>query len=75
MIIRRLSRAATGGGFALVLSLAVGPDVSPALAEGGGLNAEGCPNNRKTGDYHCHRGKSSGRSLSSRTYGLASTAR
>ncbi|WP_100868590.1 excalibur calcium-binding domain-containing protein [Novosphingobium kunmingense] len=23
----------------------------------GGLNGEGCHNNRKTGDYHCHRGK------------------
>ena len=22
---------------------------------GRGLNAEGCHNNRKTGDYHCHR--------------------
>lgn len=22
----------------------------------GGLNAQGCHNNRKTGDYHCHRG-------------------
>jgi hypothetical protein len=29
---------------------------SPVLAHGGGLNAEGCHNNRKTGDYHCHRG-------------------
>lgn len=28
----------------------------PLLAHGGGLNAEGCHNNRKTGDYHCHRG-------------------
>ncbi|MCC4116356.1 YHYH domain-containing protein [Aromatoleum toluclasticum] len=27
-----------------------------ALAHGGGLNADGCHNNRKTGDYHCHRG-------------------
>jgi hypothetical protein len=27
----------------------------PALAHGGGLNAEGCHNNKKTGDYHCHR--------------------
>lgn len=27
-----------------------------ALAHGGGLNSEGCHNNRKTGDYHCHRG-------------------
>lgn len=25
------------------------------LGHGGGLNAEGCHNNRKTGDYHCHR--------------------
>lgn len=29
----------------------------PALAHGGGLNAEGCHNNRKTGDYHCHGAK------------------
>lgn len=26
-----------------------------AHSHGGGLNAEGCHNNRKTGDYHCHR--------------------
>ena len=29
-----------------------------ASAHSGGLNAEGCHNNRKTGDYHCHRGGS-----------------
>lgn len=28
---------------------------APAFPHGGGLNAEGCHNNRKTGDYHCHR--------------------
>lgn len=27
-----------------------------ATAHGGGLNKDGCHNNRKTGDYHCHRG-------------------
>ncbi|QEZ44161.1 YHYH domain-containing protein [Cupriavidus oxalaticus] len=27
-----------------------------AVAHGGGLNAEGCHTNRKTGEYHCHRG-------------------
>ena len=27
-----------------------------ASAHSGGLNSEGCHNNRKTGDYHCHRG-------------------
>jgi hypothetical protein len=32
---------------------------APGLAHGGGLNAEGCHNNRKTGDYHCHRGSNS----------------
>jgi hypothetical protein len=26
-----------------------------AMAHGGGLDANGCHNNRKTGDYHCHR--------------------
>lgn len=26
-----------------------------SLAHGGGLNAAGCHNNRKTGGYHCHR--------------------
>lgn len=32
---------------------------APAAAHPGGLNAEGCHNNRKTGGYHCHRGPSS----------------
>lgn len=31
-----------------------------ALAHGGGLNADGCHTNRKTGEYHCHRGGSGG---------------
>lgn len=35
----------------LVLTVAAGP----APAHPGGLNAEGCHNNRKTGGYHCHR--------------------
>jgi hypothetical protein len=29
--------------------------MSSAWAHGGGLNAEGCHKNRKTGDYHCHK--------------------
>ena len=32
-------------------------------SHGGGLNAEGCHNNRKTGDYHCHRGNPAPRPL------------
>lgn len=31
---------------------------SEAAAHGGGLNSAGCHNNRKTGDYHCHRSSS-----------------
>jgi hypothetical protein len=38
--------------FALLLSPA---PLSPTAAHPGGLNAEGCHNNRKTGNYHCHR--------------------
>lgn len=34
-------------------------NAEPAQAHGGGLNSEGCHNNRKTGDYHCHRGGAS----------------
>src|SRR5687767_15975760 len=45
----------------------------PASAHSGGLNADGCHNNRKTGDYHCHRG-SPAASPSKRTYGAASQA-
>ena len=45
-------RAALLLAFAIVpLSLAVAASAHP-----GGLNGEGCHNNRKTGDYHCHRG-------------------
>jgi hypothetical protein len=29
-----------------------------AWAHGGGLNKEGCHNDRKNGGYHCHRGSS-----------------
>ncbi len=39
----------------LLLSLALSLTLSEVQAHGGGLNAEGCHNNRKTGDYHCHR--------------------
>ena len=39
-------------GAVVVVSLAL---ITPAFAHGGGLNAQGCHNNRKTGDYHCHR--------------------
>jgi hypothetical protein len=43
-----------------ILCLALAP--APALSHPGGLNAEGCHNNRKTGDYHCHRAPASPRS-------------
>ena len=32
-------------------------------AHGGGLDAQGCHTNRKTGDYHCHRGGGSSAAL------------
>ncbi|WP_235537653.1 YHYH domain-containing protein [Pelomonas sp. Root1217] len=39
-------------GLAVVVLMIVSVDLT---AHPGGLNAEGCHNNRKTGDYHCHR--------------------
>lgn len=42
----------------LALALVPGP-ISTVHAHPGGLNAEGCHNNRKTGGYHCHRGQAS----------------
>lgn len=42
----------------LFSTLVVGAQGSPALAHPGGLNGQGCHNNRKTGGYHCHRGPS-----------------
>ncbi|WP_312568739.1 excalibur calcium-binding domain-containing protein [Comamonas sp.] len=46
--------------------------LSQAWAHGGGLNAEGCHTNRKTGDYHCHRASSHAPTVNSRS--LAATA-
>ncbi len=42
----------------LVFTIAAGWIANGAEAHSGGLNAEGCHNNRKTGDYHCHGGRS-----------------
>lgn len=41
----------------------------PAYAHGGGLDASGCHNNRKTGDYHCHRAPSQPVQSRSSAYG------
>lgn len=50
----------------LLLSLSVGVPAIPAAAHPGGLNSEGCHNNRKTGGYHCHRGSEAGASSAAR---------
>ena len=42
----------------LVMCLSGVPITAPIAAHSGGLNAEGCHNNRKTVGYHCHRGPS-----------------
>jgi len=44
------STARWGLGVAIAMTLSVDLPAHP-----GGLDAEGCHNNRKTGDYHCHR--------------------
>ena len=42
----------------IVLLPALAPSGN-ALAHGGGLDAQGCHHNRRTSDYHCHRGAGS----------------
>ena len=44
---------------ALAGAAATHPSAGPAIAHPGGLNGEGCHNNRKTGGYHCHRNRRS----------------
>ena len=58
----------------LVMCLSGAPMTAPLRAHGGGLNSEGCHNNRKTGDYHCHRGGSSpSKRTSARPYSLSAS--
>lgn len=57
----KLRRRLAGSALIVALPTSVGTMHSVAGAHPGGLNAEGCHNNRKTGDYHCHRGGSSTR--------------
>lgn len=58
----------------LAIMVALAP--LPAGAHPGGLNSEGCHNDRRNGGYHCHRGggRSSG-SSSSRQGLLSATPR
>lgn len=56
---------------ASVLLLALLAVPVTALAHGGGLNAQGCHTNRKTGDYHCHRAPTASAPASSLSSGYA----
>ena len=50
-------------GILVMLGIALAPIA--ALGHGGGLDANGCHTNKKTGDYHCHRGTAAGSGASS----------
>lgn len=58
----------------LTFAAAVSLPAAPTAAHPGGLNGKGCHNNRKTGDYHCHRGTSARASSAKRTYGALSSS-
>lgn len=55
----------------LTSSLSVGLPAVPAVAHPGGLDANECHHNRKTGDYHCHRAGAA--SATSRSHRLVSS--
>jgi endonuclease YncB( thermonuclease family) len=48
---------------------------STAVAHGGGLDSNGCHQNRKLGGYHCHRGSLAGQSFQSKEEALKGTDR
>ena len=48
----------------VTLLLAASPQVD---AHGGGLDSYGCHNNRKIGNYHCHRGELAGQTFASKS--------
>jgi hypothetical protein len=52
-------------GFFRILVTSVAMATPLLYAHGGGLDKYGCHNNRKVGNYHCHRGQFAGRSFSS----------
>ena len=55
----------------LALALLVGLIASnDAIAHGGGLDAYGCHNDKKNGNYHCHRGPFAGMVFSSKAEAL-----
>jgi len=68
---RRKFLAGIGLGLATIAS-------QPASAHRGGLNAEGCHNNHKTDDYHCHTAQSpssrSSATLNSATFNQSSAS-
>lgn len=49
----------TRGALVLAIMMIGFLTASEASAHGGGLDRHGCHTNRKTGDYHCHRGSRS----------------
>jgi endonuclease YncB( thermonuclease family) len=57
-------------GLALIIMLP-----STAVAHGGGLDSNGCHQNRKLGGYHCHRGSLAGQSFQSKEEALKGTDR
>jgi hypothetical protein len=50
----------------LMLGTAAAGAADCAAAHGGGLDKQGCHQNRKNGGYHCHKGELAGQSFPSK---------
>ncbi len=50
-------RLILGSGALAATAFALSVPTEKLRAHPGGVNAEGCHNNRKTGDYHCHQNR------------------
>ena len=58
----------------LVACGALAAFAGPAWAHSGGLNAEGCHNDRKNGGYHCHRAPAAARSSAAANFSSGGTS-
>ena len=50
----------------LLTAMLLATVITDASAHGGGLDSYGCHNNRKVGNYHCHRGEFAGKTFASK---------
>jgi hypothetical protein len=74
-VTRRISAFAFAVFVGSVAAIVQGVLSPPVMAHGGGLDSNGCHNDRQRGGYHCHRGPLAGQSFGSATEARAALSK